>query len=113
MFDLCLFYINEILSTYNKSISNFVGIPKVPLNYNPNDTLLQGYETNKFIRDQKYYDREVLKIFVDSCVNQLNIEQLAIFNRIIYPEMFNIPNHGNTNNLFFVDGPGGTGKTVL
>ena len=110
MLNLCLFYLNEILSTYNKNLSYFVGLPKLPLNYNPNDTILQGYETNKFIRDQKNYDKSVLKIFIDSCANQLNVEQLAIYNRIIFPEKFN---HGDTNNLFFVDGPGGTGKTFL
>ena len=48
MLTLSLYFLNEILNTYNKSLRDFHGLPMLPLNYNPNSIILHDNETNKF-----------------------------------------------------------------
>jgi ATP-dependent DNA helicase PIF1 len=109
MLNLSLYYLNEILSTYNKSLIDYIGIPKLPINYNPNDAILTDFDTNRYRRAEKEYDRTVLHQFVIAGLKMLNNEQLIIFNAIIYSH--NYPE--KIGQMYFVDGPGGTGKTFL
>jgi hypothetical protein len=109
MYDLSLYYISEILATYNKKLKDFAGMPLLNPNYNPNDTLLNNFELNRFIRAETEYNREVLIEYVQIAVAKLNPEQFEIYNQIIY----NTKPTGKSGNLYFVDGPGGTGKTFL
>jgi len=103
MLNLSLYYLNEILSTYNKTINDFAGMPRLPDGYDPNSTLLNNFELNKFIRNQTGYDRETMGRFAESCSKKLNKEQLDVYNNIIYKETTQTSN----GQLFFVDGPGG------
>ena len=64
---------------------------------------------NRFVRNETQYDREGLRIFVEQALKLLNKEQLTVYNDIIYVNKSN----NKKGNLFFVDGPGGTGKTFL
>ena len=48
MLTLSLYFLNEILNTYNKSLRDFHGLPMLPLNYNPNSIILHDYVTIKF-----------------------------------------------------------------
>ena len=109
MFNLTLYYLNEILSTYNKNIKDFVGLPLLPDNYTPSNVNTNNFEMNRYIRIETAYNKEVLRKFTDACVQRLNTKQLEIYNQIIYKTR---PN-ANQGQLFFVDGPGGTGKTFL
>ena len=107
--NLSLYHLNEILETYKKSLINFPPMPLLPPNYNPNDTLLTNFETNKFIRAETAYNRETLKIFSDDAILKLNQNQLAVFNHL----MDSTEEINKQGQLYFVDGPGGCGKTFL
>ena len=66
--------------------------------------MLSNYE------DHVSYDRVALKILADTNVKKLNEKQLIVFNQIIS----RLESQNKTGeNLFFLDGPGGTGKTFL
>ena len=105
MFDLSLFYLDEIFQTYNKSLKDFYGLPQLPPHYDPNKTLLTNFEKNKFLREHTAYDKEAQSLIYQRCKSQLNKDQLNTFNMITSP--------ANETKLFFIDGPGGTGKTFL
>ena len=62
---------------------------------------------NKLLQEKVNYDIEKLKIENKSLVQNLNNEQLYI-----YEEILNTIT-SETNNLFFICGPVGTGKTYL
>jgi len=109
MYNLSLYYLNEILSTYNKNLKDYVGLPILPINYNPNEYLLNNFEINRFKRVETDYNRQVLNTFVNGALLRLNKEQLEIFNQIIYQKNVS----SKKGQLFFVNGPGGTGKTFL
>ncbi|PKC64983.1 hypothetical protein RhiirA1_320842, partial [Rhizophagus irregularis] len=64
-------------------------------------------ESNRLIREEQEYDiEELLKLAKDDFLS-LNTEQRAIFDKVIKAVETKTPA------IFFVDGPGGTGKTFL
>ncbi|GMF48328.1 unnamed protein product [Phytophthora fragariaefolia] len=69
------------------------------------DSLMRN---NLIRRELEGYDQNTLQAIVDH-ENQLNEGQRAIFDEII--QAANDPDQGNK--LFFIDGPGGTGKSTL
>ena len=77
MTNLSLYYIDQILQSYNKSIKDF-GLPQLPLDYDPNKTILSNFEKNKFIREHTAYDKESLALFFNRCKSLLNQDQLNI-----------------------------------
>ena len=79
MSNLSLYYIDQILQSYNKSIKDF-GLPQLPHNYDPNNTILSNFEKNKFIREHTAYDKETLKVVYNRCKSLLDTDQLNIFN---------------------------------
>ena len=104
--NLTIFSLNEDLESYNKTTKNFYGLPILPVDFNPRSALSdQNFISNQFIRDHLCYDREKLKKFADECLIKFNHGQSQIYKTIMQssPE----------NNMFFIDGPGGTGKTFL
>ena len=63
---------------------------------------------NIFIRFQKAYDEDTLKLFADACEKKLNKEQLIIYKSVLDKDM----SLDNTK-LYFVDGPGGKNNLVI
>jgi len=62
---------------------------------------------NRLIREEQQYDIEELAKLTENNYSNLNIDQQAAFKEIITA----IENKSSV--IFFVDGPGGTGKTFL
>ncbi|XP_071708941.1 uncharacterized protein [Rutidosis leptorrhynchoides] len=84
---------------YSKSVSDF-GLPRIPQH------LIDDLQ-NRLIMEEKNYDRETLlaeKIILES---KLNSKQLMIYNLVISS------NSSRKQELIFVYGHGGTGKTFL
>jgi hypothetical protein len=107
MFMLCLYFINESLLTYNRSLANYKNMPQLTPNYNPNNTILNDHETNRYIRRETDYDKSALKLFSEACEKTLNSDQLKIYNTLINSDDKIQPN----GKLYFLDGPGG--KTTM
>jgi hypothetical protein len=108
MFNLSLFYINEILATYNQSLQKFAGMLLIPADFSP-ESFNINLEEKRFIREETAYNRETLREFADTCVKRFNKEQLTIYNQIIYGNS----SESQFRRMYFVNGPGGTGKTFL
>ena len=85
-------------------------MPFLPNDYDPNHTFLNVNQPNRFIRTQTAYDTTSLKLFTDACKRKLNPEQLAIYNSLT---SYTPDNTIRNTNLYFVDGPGRTARTLL
>ena len=96
-----LCHLQSILSKYGKSLNDFPNMP-IPI-ISPNNE----QNTNRLIREEQQYNIEELTKSTEDNISRLNIDQQAAFKKI----MTAIEN--NTSEIFFVDGPGGTGKTFL
>ena len=48
MFMLCLYFINETLLPFNRSLAKYKNMPQLAPNYNPNNTILNDNETNRY-----------------------------------------------------------------
>jgi phosphate starvation-inducible protein PhoH len=96
-----LYYLQSILSKYGRNLSEFPNtpIPTIPPNNEQN--------TNHLIKEEQQYDIEELAKSTEDNFSRLNIDQQAAFEKIITAV------ENNTSDIFFVDGPGGTGKTFL
>jgi hypothetical protein len=62
---------------------------------------------NHLIQEQRQYDPEEQAVFAAECMAKLNPDQQAAFEKITSAII------NNTGQLFFLYGPGGTGKTFL
>jgi hypothetical protein len=103
-----LFEIDKLLRKYNRSLSDFAGMPSLPADYIQNTHLYNNDEPNQYIRNHTQYDRNTLKIFADACIKQLNKQQKEVFDALTQDNLTNV-----NGSVYFVDGPGGTGKTFL
>ena len=91
----------SILSKYGRYLSEFPNIPILIISPNNEQS------TNRLIREEQQYDIEKLAKSTEDNYFRLNIDQQAAFEQIITAV------ENNTSVIFFVDGPGGTGKTFL
>ena len=96
-----LYHLQSILNKYGRNLSEFPNMP-IPI-ISPNNE----QNTNRLIREEQQYDIEELTKSTEDNISRLNIDQQAAFNKIM------IAIENNTSEIFFVDGPGGTGKTFL
>jgi ATP-dependent DNA helicase PIF1 len=93
--------VDVLLSSHGKNWSDFPGLPAY------DRTLLQSSpdQHNRMLQEELSYDVDIL----DELSNRsdtLNLQQKNAFNEVI--ESIN-----NVSKIFFVDGPGGSGKTYL
>ena len=109
MYDTALYCINELLYQYGKSIGHFRGLPELPPDFRPSFADQNQFNSNRYIRNELDYDKEHLKIYAEACYKQLNTNQKIIYDKIINNNAGVLPR----GRLYFVDGPGGTGKTFL
>ncbi|CAB5210931.1 unnamed protein product [Rhizophagus irregularis] len=94
-----LHHLQVILSKNGRLLTEFPNMPIPPAIFND--------ESNRLIREEQEYDiEELLKLAKDDFLS-LNTEQRAIFDKVIKAVETKTPA------IFFVDGPGGTGKTFL
>ena len=97
-----LCHLQSILSKYGRNLSEFPNMP-IPT-ISPNNER----NTNRLIREeQQYYETEELARSTEYNFSHLNVDQQAAFKKIITAV------ENNTSDIFFVNGPGGTGKTFL
>ena len=96
-----LCHLQSILSKYERFLNEFPNMP-IPT-ISPNNE----QNTNCLIREEWQYDIEELTRLTENGISHLNIDQRTAFEEIIAAV------EAKTSVTFFVDGPGGTGKTFL
>jgi hypothetical protein len=82
-------------------------MPGLPLGYKPIQD--NSSQSNRYIHDQQMFNTQNLKQIALSNERKLNAGQLTIYEQVLEK----IKNPQSKNKLFFIDGPGGTGKTFL
>ena len=96
--------LNHYLLLNGKSLKDFPFMP-LPLkkaNNNDND-----YDLDKLVQEEKSYDASHLRKILDNNISLLNEDQYSIYNAVIQAIEYDL------HKCFFIDGPGGTGKTFL
>ncbi|XP_071721366.1 ATP-dependent DNA helicase PIF1-like [Rutidosis leptorrhynchoides] len=96
----CLVEIQAILNRNGKSLSDYQDLPQ------PDPSLLTKLD-NRLIREELNYNVEEMRNLHESLFNSLNSEQLIIYENVVTSVK------QQKGGLFFVYGPGGTGKTFL
>ena len=96
-----LCHLQSILSKYGRFLNEFPNMP-IPT-ISPNNE----QNTNRLIREERQYDIEELTRLTENGISHLNVDQRTAFEEIIAAV------EAKTSVTFFVDGPGGTGKTFL
>ena len=95
-----LHHLQSILSQHGRHLSEFPNMPIPTTSFNDD-------QSNHLIREEQQYDIEELTRLTEEGYSQLNVDQRAVFEEVITAVENNNPA------IFFVDGPGGTGKTFL
>jgi hypothetical protein len=67
MFSICLYFINETLLTYNRSLAKYKNMPQLTPKYNPNNIILNDHETNRYKRREPVMKKRALKLFSEAC----------------------------------------------
>lgn len=98
--NLALLEIEELLRIGGNSLANFAPMPF------PTNVVMESCR-NSLIRDEKNYDRDLLRVKHDNMLATITQEQ-----KDVYDEILGAVNAG-VGRLFFVYGSGGTGKTFL
>src|SRR5436190_1424376 len=96
-----LCHLQSILSKYGRFLNEFPNMP-IPTIFPNNEQ-----NTNRLIREERQYDIEELTRLTENGISHLNVDQRTAFEEIIAAV------EAKTSVTFFVDGPGGTGKTFL
>ena len=98
--NLALLDIQKTLEDHQKRLADYPGMPV------PTEEMNSAF--SKTILSEMCFNMQEL-IQERNNVKSLNADQLFAFNTI----MNDVDNINNEHNLFFIDGPGGTGKTFL
>jgi hypothetical protein len=98
IYDYGLYLLDSILNGSAKSLGDFPPMPQPVENW-------AQLDANRLIAEQLAYDREEQRNLAEPRIQGLNPEQRAAFDAIMNSVMNNEPK------LFFLNGPGGTGKT--
>jgi hypothetical protein len=95
----CLLEIQHLLEYHGKSLSDFVGMP-IP----KNDSCMN---VSRIILEEISQNTDLLSKKAEVNTSKMNCEQKNIFDIVVNA----IEN--SINKVFFIDGPGGTGKTFI
>ncbi|KAE9387674.1 hypothetical protein BT96DRAFT_777813, partial [Gymnopus androsaceus JB14] len=99
-----LYLLEVILEESGRNLSSFPNMPCPVRNW-------AGIGENRFIAEQLNYDRDMERVWAEERVAQMNEEQRTAFDAIMGCVL---DENANLNNrVFFLDGPGGTGKTFV
>ena len=96
-----LCHLQSILNNYGRSLSEFPNMP-IPVISDNNEQNI-----NRLIREEQQYNIEELAKFAENNFSRLNTDQQIAYEKIIAAVV------SETSEIFFIDGPGGTGKTFL
>lgn len=104
-YNMALLDIDLLLESYGKSLSDFdeMPLPSAPVVFN---------EPSLIDQELSQYDPELLRRQFENSLTQLNQEQRAVCEAVRLAIEQN-DNARTTAKMFFLDGPGGTGKTFL
>jgi hypothetical protein len=100
IYDFGLFLLDKVLRESGHTLDNWPSMPKPQNDWN-------NLVINPLIAEQLNYDRNMLRVDLDSRLLRLNEDQQNAFTRIINSVV------NNLGKLFFLNGPGGTGKTFV
>ncbi|THH29066.1 hypothetical protein EUX98_g5120 [Antrodiella citrinella] len=100
VFDYGLFLLDQSLQASGHLLQNF---PPMPVHTMDWATL----SDNRFISEQTAYDRNFEREALSQRLPQLNVEQRAAYDSIVTSV------ESSAGQLFFLNGPGGTGKTFV
>ena len=100
VYNLGLYLLDAILKSLGKSLSNFRPMPEPVFNWD----LHTG---NALITEQLDYNRKHESNTAATMVPQLNPKQQLAYNQILSTVV------SNSGGIFFLSGPGGTGKTFI
>ncbi|XP_065314556.1 uncharacterized protein LOC135923630 [Gordionus sp. m RMFG-2023] len=103
--NLALCHINQILIQNGKSLKDFLGMP-IPLLSTQSPSATVNIRCH-LIREEISYDTDDMYKKYLANYNLFNLDQ-----NIIYAKIMSVPSTPY-HNLFFIDGPGGTGKSFL
>ncbi|XP_071718807.1 uncharacterized protein [Rutidosis leptorrhynchoides] len=96
----CLVKIQGILNKNGKSLDDYLELPQ------PDPSMLTQMD-NRLIREELNYNIKDMHILHESLFSSLNQEQLAIYHQVLAAVT------QKKGGIFFLYGPGGTGKTFL
>jgi hypothetical protein len=103
IYNVALNMINDILMKSGNHIKNYAYMPVI---WTPRN-LEQIYRVENLLSEELQYDHEKLNTFLQENLPKLNNEQKTVFDTIIN----RVNSNEDGNNVYFLDGPGGTGKT--
>jgi hypothetical protein len=105
--DAALLHIQDLLLAQGQNLTRYGWLPEeVPVQEeDPHDGLRQSV----LLRTELRYDREVLSERARNCQSMLNADQQAVFQEVTYA----LEHPEAPNRTFFVNSPGGCGKTFL
>lgn len=106
IYSITLIKIDIILSKFGKTLIDFdLPLPSSSIYLTENDL------TNSLIQEELSYNKQELNTFLEQNMSKLNSDQKKAFDNI----KMSIDNSHtfSSQKLFFIDGPGGTGKTFL
>jgi hypothetical protein len=98
--DYALWLIDQLLSYSGKRLEEWEDMPKVKENW-------AHLIANQFIQQEHHFDPHEQHLLAQECIGNLNPDQHAAFERISSAV------EQKTGEIFFLHGPGGTGKTYL
>jgi len=96
--------LRRTLQSYGKDLIDY-GLPEPQFDYIAD----LSSETNRMIRDELIYDRQDLADTLERDVLILNIDQRKAYDILTTA----VSSGGQGGSIFFLDGPGGTGKTFV
>ncbi|XP_071695802.1 uncharacterized protein [Rutidosis leptorrhynchoides] len=94
-----LYELEILLIPFSKSVTDF-GLPSIP------GQLLADLQ-NRMIMEEKNYDRDMLNAELQELLPKMNVKQKEIYNLVIDAS------NNNRQEILFIYGHGGTGKTFL
>ncbi|XP_017239861.1 uncharacterized protein LOC108212650 [Daucus carota subsp. sativus] len=97
---LALEAVDDLLKQYGKKLSDYPGMPLV-------DRATTNRNRNDLLIEEMMYDQVTFKVRVENIIRSLNNMQGIIFHKVLNSVDLKI------GGLYFVYGPGGTGKTFL
>lgn len=114
----CLLDLNDLLNVHNMSIADLEGfqLPSTDSRNRDDEELFEGM--SRLEREQRELCLEAERDITDPADLPFNENQRSVFQQIMQTVESEIVVGGTAhihmnNNLFFLDGPGGTGKTFL
>jgi hypothetical protein len=105
IYNLALNQINDQLLKSGSNITKFSNMPDLTDRFNINDI----FQQSNLILEELQYDENSLKQTLEQDLTRLNFQQKIAFDTITK----RVYSNEKYNNVFFIDGPGGTGKTFV